>query len=76
MSKSNEWKSKQIVHTFKAFCNKFGKLDDHSKLVLEAIFEEIHGRKHLPLLGSQRQKRDQSSNGLLGRRANLPNENS
>jgi hypothetical protein len=45
MNKSDQWKSKQVVETFGLFRNQFDDYDDHSRVVLETIFEVIHGKK-------------------------------
>jgi len=49
MNKSDQWKSKQVVETFGLFKKQFDDYDDHSRVVLELIFEALHGRKRKSL---------------------------
>jgi len=49
MNKSDQWKAKQVFQTFGLFRNQFENYDDHSRVVLEVIFEALHGRKRTSL---------------------------
>ena len=76
MGNSNEWKGKQIVGAFGAFTQQFGELDDHSRVVLEIILEEIHGdRKRLPISRPQGQARSDGPDNIPCGREDLSDEN-
>lgn len=38
-----------------SFINQFGEIDEHKRVVLEIIFEELYGRKILPISNEEGQ---------------------
>jgi hypothetical protein len=63
MNKSDQWKAKQVFQTFGLFRDQFENYDDHSRVVLEVIFEALHGkkRKGLSILSEKGQIRSEAS---------------
>jgi hypothetical protein len=56
---------KMIESTMNEFYKQFGNMDEHTKLVLETIFEICYGEKDdLPVSGKARQERSQNPRNL------------
>jgi hypothetical protein len=52
--------------TMKAFFGQFGEIDEYKLVVLQILFEEIYGRKALPLPGSTGQESHQDNQCVEG----------
>ena len=58
----DNWKAKQVANTLNDFFTQFGELDQHSRVVLEIIFGELHGtRETIPIPDEKRQDGDETT---------------
>ena len=71
---SDNWKYEQSAKTLDAFFRRFGDLDEHSRVVLEIIFEEIYG-KTLRVSGETGQDGNQTSLRSPNRQGSIPDQN-